>query len=49
MKRRQRKLHFLLWLVLSPVLAYGLWQALAARTVDPVNVSLPSALTEARD
>ncbi|MEL7296343.1 MAG: hypothetical protein AAGJ86_01710 [Pseudomonadota bacterium] len=49
MKRRQRKLHFVLWLILTPALLYGLWQALSARTNEPVNATLPTAITEGRN
>ena len=46
MKRVQRKIHFVIWLVLAPLIAVVLWLALSHRPEAPVNPELPEALVE---
>ncbi len=48
MKRGQRRLHAVLWLVVAPALAIVLWLGISHRPASPVNDALPPALgTEA--
>lgn len=47
MKRKHRNAHFLLWLILGPVIAAILLLAVTERPASPVNDNLPSTLIEA--
>ncbi len=47
MKRAHRKIHLLLWLVLGPLMALTLVLALHHRPAEPVNDTLPEALSKA--
>lgn len=44
MKRAHRKIHFLLWLILGPVIIATLLLAVLYRPAAPVNDALPAAL-----
>ena len=46
MKRAHRSSHHLIWLALVPILAALFWFALTERQQEPVNDTLPPALTE---
>ena len=46
MKRKHRKAHFLLWLVLGPAIAAILLLAVTERPASPVNDNLPNTLIE---
>ena len=49
MKRRQRKMHLLIWVLLTPILAIGFVMALKERPMPPMNTVLPDILDEAGD
>lgn len=46
MRNAHRHAHKLIWIVLVPVLAGILFFAFAERPADPMNSSIPDALTE---
>ena len=46
MKRAQRKLHFIIWLVLTGLIALVLGLAMLAIAPEPQNDAVPDALLE---
>ncbi|MEO0722484.1 MAG: hypothetical protein AAFY43_10090 [Pseudomonadota bacterium] len=46
MKRAHRSAHRFIWLLLPPAIAVILWLALTERPDEPVNATLPYALSE---
>lgn len=49
MKRRNRKMHLALWLVIAPAIATVLYFAITLRPADPVDSALPDILLEELD
>jgi hypothetical protein len=46
MKRRHKRLHLLIWLLLAPTIAAILYLSITLRPSDPIDNMLPESLVE---